>query len=176
MQTKKSSKIIKNNQDLNWYLIRTKHNQEKRAKKELERQDVIVFLPLYRHEIMKNGKKVIKDEPLFSMYLFINFDPTKTYWSSIRSTRGVASLVQFGSDPAIVQKEIIEDLKKCDLQVPEPYFKTGKKIKVIDGPLKNIEGVYQIADGNERSYILLSFMEQNQYIRVNNDLIVNTES
>ena len=88
----------------------------------------------------------------------------------------MASLVKFGSDPAIVQKEIIEDLKKCDLQVPEPYFKTGKKIKVIDGPLKNIEGVYQIADGNERSYILLSFMEQNQYIRVNNDLIVNTES
>ena len=49
MQTKKSSKIIKNNQDLNWYLIRTKHNQEKRAKKELERQK--------RDEKKKNKRK-----------------------------------------------------------------------------------------------------------------------
>jgi len=165
--------LIENNsiKTSNWYLLQTKFKQEKKAAQELRQQNISVFLPLHRFEKIIRGNKVIKEEPLFSRYLFAWLDSENTNWTSVRSTRGISSFVAFGSGPAIVDQAIIKELKKIDLLPEESYFKAGEKIRVSSGSLKGLSAIYQTADGSSRSYILLEFMQQNQYLSINNVLI-----
>jgi len=154
-----------------WYLLCTKFKQEKKAAQELRQQNISVFLPLHKVEKIVKGNKVIKEEPLFSRYLFAHFDIENTNWTSVRSTRGVTNFVEFGNGPAIVDQAIVKELKKIDLLSPEPYFKIGKKVRIVDGSLKGLRAIYQTSDGLSRSYILLEFMQQNQYLSIDNQLI-----
>ena len=154
-----------------WYLLHTKYKQEKKAAQELRQQNISVFLPLHKLEKIVKGNKVIKEEPLFSRYLFAQFDIENTSWTSIKSTRGVSNFVEFGNGPAIVDQAIVKELKKIDLLPPEPYFKIGEKVRIIDGSLKGLRAIYQASDGPSRSHILLTFMQQNQYLSINNQLL-----
>ena len=163
-----SNIITENN---HWYLLRTKFKQEKKAAQELRQQNISVFLPLHKLEKIVKGNKVIKEEPLFSRYLFAQFDIENTNWTSVRSTRGVSNFVEFGNGPAIVDQAIVKELKKIDLLPPEPYFKIGEKVRIVDGSLKGLRAIYQDSDGPSRSHILLTFMQQNQHLSINNQLL-----
>ena len=165
--------MIKNNptKTSHWYLLQTKFKQEKKAAQELGQQNISVFLPLYRHEKIIRGNKVIKEEPLFSRYLFARLDVENTNWTSVRSTRGISNFVAFGNGPAIVDQAIVKELKKIDLMPEESYFKAGEKIRVASGSLEGLSAIYQTENGSSRSYILLEFMQQNQYLSIDNRLI-----
>ena len=165
--------MIENNsiKTSNWYLLQTKFKQEKKAAQELRQQNISVFLPLHRFEKIIRGNKVIKEEPLFSRYLFARLDVENTNWTSVRSTRGISNFVAFGNGPAIVDQAIVKELKKIDLMPEESYFKAGEKIRVASGSLEGLSAIYQTENGSSRSYILLEFMQQNQYLSIDNRLI-----
>ena len=161
----------KSTETAHWYLLQTKFKQENKAAHELQQQNISVFLPLYKLEKMVKGNKVIKEEPLFSRYLFAWLDVENTNWTSVRSTRGISNFVAFGNGPVIVDQAIINELKQIDLLPKEAYFKIGEKVRVASGSLKGLNAVYQTSDGLSRSYILLEFMQQNQYLSIDNQLI-----
>jgi len=154
-----------------WYLLQTKFKQENKAAQELARQNISVFLPLYKLEKMIKGNKVIKEEPLFSRYLFAWLDLENTNWTSIRSTRGISNFVAFGNGPATVDQAIINELMQIDLSPKEAYFKAGEKIRVASGPLEGLSAIYETENGSLRSYILMEFMQQKQYLSIDNQLI-----
>jgi transcriptional antiterminator RfaH len=157
--------------DAHWYLLQTKYKQEHKAADQLRQQNISIFLPQYKFEKIINGNKVIKNEPLFSRYLFAWLEVENTNWTSVRSTRGVSNFVKFGNRSAIVEQRIIDYLKKCDLQSQESYIKIGEIVKIASGSLKGFKAIYKAADGDSRSYILLNFMQQNQYLSIDNQLI-----
>ena len=161
----------KSTETAHWYLLQTKFKQENKAAQELQQQNISVFLPLYKLEKMVKGNKVVKEEPLFSRYLFAWLDVENTNWTSVRSTRGISNFVAFGNGPAIVDQAIINELRQIDLLPKEAYFKIGEKVRVASGSLKGLNGIYQTSDGSSRSYILLEFMQQNQYLSIDNQLI-----
>ena len=161
----------KSTETAHWYLLQTKFKQENKAAQELQQQNISVFLPLYKLEKMVKGNKVVKEEPLFSRYLFAWLDVENTNWTSIRSTRGISNFVAFGNGPAIVDQAIINELRQIDLLPKEAYFKIGEKVRIASGSLKGLRAIYQTADGSSRSYILLEFMQQNQYLSIDNQLI-----
>ena len=47
----------------------------------------------------------------------------------------------------------------------------NEKVKIIDGSLKGLRAIYQASDGPSRSHILLTFMQQNQHLSINNQLL-----
>lgn len=154
-----------------WYLLQTKFKQEEKAAQELSQQNIPVFFPLHRFEKLIKGNKIIKEEPLFPRYLFAWLDKENTNWTSVRSTRGISNFVNFGNVPAIVDQDVIKELKKINLLTVESYFKAGEKIRVVSGSLKGLSAIYQTTDGLSRSYILLEFMQQKQLLSINNKLI-----
>ena len=157
--------------NFHWYLLQTKFRQERKAAQELEQQNITVFLPLYKSEKMIKGVRVKKEEPLFSRYLFIKLDITNTNWTSIRSTRGVTKFVEFGGGASIVDPLIIESLLNMESQPEESYLTLGETVRVVNGAFKGLEAIYQAADGQARSYILMELMQQDQYISIDNQLI-----
>ena len=103
--------------------------------------------------------------------MFILVDPKRINWTSIKSTRGVSNIVVFGSEPTAIDDGVILEIRKLELLQPEPLLRAGQPIKIIDGPLKDLNAIYNAPDGNARSFILINFIQKNRNLIISNDLI-----
>jgi len=145
---------------MHWYAIHSKPRQEERAFDNLQRQGYEAWLPMLTVEKVLRGKLVQVTEPMFSRYLFIRLDTEQTNWSPIRSTLGVSRLVSFGNRPAVVGDELIEALQTVPARAPERLFQPGQSIKIVSGPLKGLEGIFQQADGEHRAMVLIDLLNK----------------
>jgi transcriptional antiterminator RfaH len=126
----------------------------------LQRQGFEAWLPMLTVEKVLRGKLANVTEPMFSRYLFIRLDTEQTNWSPIRSTLGVSRLVSFGNRPAVVADELIQALQTVPQRAPERLFQPGQTIKIVSGPLKGIEGIFQQADGEHRAMVLIDLLNK----------------
>ncbi len=145
---------------MHWYAIHSKPRQEERALDNLQRQGFEAWLPMLTVEKVLRGKLANVTEPMFSRYLFIRLDIEQTNWSPIRSTLGVSRLVSFGNRPAVVADELIQALQTVPQRAPERLFQPGQTIKIVSGPLKGIEGIFQQADGEHRAMVLIDLLNK----------------
>lgn len=149
-----------------WYLVQSKPRNEMRALENLLRQGYEAYLPLMEVECLQRGKLSRKMEALFPRYLFLHLEEGNDNWGPIRSTLGVAGMVRFGQAYAVVSDEVMDAVRERTQDVKKTLFKAGDSIQVVSGPLLGLEGVFDIADGEQRSFILLEFMQKQQRVSV----------
>jgi transcriptional antiterminator RfaH len=158
----------------NWYVVQTKPKQEFRALEQLTNQSYDCFLPTLNLEKVRRGKTETVSEPLFSRYLFIRLDMVTSNWAPIRSTRGVSSVVAFGSRFATVSDAIVDALRiQVERRQPEPLFKAGQKVLIESGPFSGLEGIYQMVDGEARALVLIELISQPQKLHFGIDVLRN---
>lgn len=156
---------------MNWHVVITKPACEELVFKQFINAGFNVFYP----KIKKYYPKLKKEKiiPLFSRYLFIQFDYIKDY-KLITYTRGVSKILEFYQIPATVSEEIINNIKThCDdnyIITPKYMYKDdvriGDKIQVVDGILEGIQGIVSgIYDDKKRIEILHNLMK----VKVNKD-------
>jgi len=154
-----------------WYLVQSKPRQERVAQMHLKRQNYHTYLPLMTVSRRMNCKYQLVIEPMFSRYLFIQLNDDNEDWRPIRSTRGVANLVQFGADAAKVSNDLIDYLKLRETQMNEvlsktPKFSRGDSVLIDNGSFAGIEGVFQEASGGKRALILLQIAGHYSRVKV----------
>lgn len=137
-----------------------------RALENLVRQGYETYLPLMEVERLQRGKLLKKMEPLFPRYLFLHLEEGNDNWGPIRSTLGVAGLVRFGQGYALVSDEVMDAVRERTQDVKKSLFESGDSVRVVSGPLLGLEGVFEIADGEQRSFVLLEFMQKQQRVSV----------
>ena len=150
---------------MSWYLVHTKPRQEKCALANLQLQGYECYFPVMPTEKLHLGKKSTIKQPLFPRYLFIRLEqgPSAKSWSPIRSTKGVSRLVAFGSAPAKVDDELVLLLRSQEgaAQVdPVPLFKAGERVRITSGPFIDLEGIYQMMDGDQRTMVLIELISK----------------
>lgn len=149
-----------------WYLVQSKPRNEARALENLVRQGYETYLPLMEVERLQRGKLLKRMEPLFPRYLFLHLEEGNDNWGPIRSTMGVAGLVRFGQAYAVVSNEVMEAVRERTQDIRKSLFESGDNVRVVSGPLLGLEGVFEIADGEQRSFVLLEFMQKQQRVSV----------
>ena len=149
-----------------WYLVQSKPRNETRALENLVRQGYETYLPLMEVERLQRGKLLKKMEPLFPRYLFLHLEEGNDNWGPIRSTLGVAGLVRFGQAYAVVSDEVMDAVRERTQDVKKSLFESGDSVRVVSGPLLGLEGVFEISDGEQRSFVLLEFMQKQQRVSV----------
>jgi len=149
-----------------WYLVQSKPRNEMRALENLARQGYETYLPLMEVERLQRGKLLKKMEPLFPRYLFLHLEEGNDNWGPIRSTLGVAGLVRFGQAYALVSDEVMDAVRERTQDVKKSLFESGDNVRVVSGPLLGLEGVFEISDGEQRSFVLLEFMQKQQRVSV----------
>jgi len=149
---------------MHWYAIHSKPRQEERALENLQRQGFEAWLPLMEVEKVLRSKLMRVIEPMFSRYLFIRLDTEQTNWSPIRSTLGVSKLVSFGNRPAVVSDELIVALKNLPKQETQRLIQPGQQVKIVSGPLRGLEGIYQQSDGEMRAMVLIELLNKQHRI------------
>ena len=149
-----------------WYLVQSKPRNEARALENLVRQGYETYLPLMEVERLQRGKLLRKMEPLFPRYLFLHLEEGNDNWGPIRSTLGVAGMVRFGQSYAAVPDTVIDHIRARTQEVKKTLFEAGDSVQVVSGPLLGLEGVFEIADGEQRSFVLLEFMQKQQRVSI----------
>ena len=164
---------------MRWYLIHTKRCGETLAQSNLERQRYVVYSPRVVQPVRRRGRWKDQVVALFPRYLFLRLDEGRQSLAPVRSTLGVASIVRFGSDYAIVPDRVIRDLQARE--DPEsglyrlshwPLFSPGAAVTVAAGPFSGLQGIFQRRAGAERVVVLLDLLGQAASVRVSADLVL----
>ena len=159
-----------------WYLVHTKARQEETALTNLERQKYRCYMPMLHFEKIRRGKSVIVEEPMFPSYVFVQLDNSGNgqSWTPIRSTLGVRELVRFGGQsPRVDPDLIVALLEREHMQQanPQALFAAGDKVVVMEGAFAGMEAIYQTADAERRSMILLNMLNKPVQMRIEPSLL-----
>lgn len=161
-----------------WFAVCCKPRQEFVAQENLLRQNFRVYLPRIKVRKLIRGKWVEKIEALFPRYIFIQVNPEVQSVASVRSTRGVVGLVNFAGQPAVVSNDVMDALLRhanpdtgLHQGLPPP-FKPGDQVKLLEGSLAGMEGIFVQEDGEKRVIILLELMGRANKVRLNRGLIL----
>ena len=111
--------------------------------------------------------------PLFPCYIFARFDFGQS-GRLVRYARSVTNIVSFGGKPAVVEESIIKAiLDHCEkdvVTIQAPEFKPGDQVKIQEGPLRGLLGIFQRElSGSERVVILLQSLGMGARVEVSKE-------
>ncbi|MDX8405844.1 MAG: transcriptional activator RfaH [Mariprofundus sp.] len=155
-----------------WFAIRVKPRQETVAVTNLERQGFEVYLPMINTRISHAGKVSWQARPFFVGYLFVHLSKAEQRWTTIRSTTGVLTPVSFGLFYPPIQDAVIEMLQArhdenglISLAMTQAApFSQGEKVRMLDGAMKGLEGVFIEMRGQDRALVLLDWMKKSMRV------------
>jgi transcriptional antiterminator RfaH len=146
-----------------WYVVQAQAHGEERARRNLERQGFIAWLPRYRKARRHAGRAEAVLKPLFPRYLFVSFDRERERWRAILSTFGVTRLVGGSEGPEPVPEPVIAALRAREgedglIELAPPGFRAGDRVRIGKGPLAELEGLFEATSDQRRVSILLRLL------------------
>lgn len=158
---------------LRWLLILTKPAAERSAVCNLERQGYRVYYPQLLRPVRHRGRWIDRVVGLFPRYLFLQLDSLGQSLAPVRSTCGVADVVRFGEECAVVPDAIVHDLVRSADPVSglhrlcrPPVVERGAPVSIVAGVLEGLAGVFERAAGEERVVVLLKLLGRETPVRV----------
>jgi transcriptional antiterminator RfaH len=151
-----------------WYLVHTRPARERVAEENLERQGYRVYYPRLLQPVRARARWVERVVSLFPRYVFLHLEVGRQALSPAQSTMGVATLVRFGFDYAVVPHKVIESLRaRADpatglhrLDRQRNMLAHGARVRIVAGAFGGLEGVFQRQSGDERVIVLLKLLGQ----------------
>ncbi len=157
-----------------WYVAYTEPRQEQLARTNLEQQEFVTYLPLYKKTARKGAAKVIAPtafEPMFPRYLFFKPSSIKQSISTVRSTRGINSIVRFGTTLAQVPPETIASIEQYEgernrecVRGSSP-LKAGRRVRMNDPALQGLEGLVHSVSA-QRVIVLMEILGRQTRIKL----------
>ena len=129
-----------------WYVAYTQPKREQVAADNLMRQGFEAYLPMYRTFKKSQREPLSGFGPMFPRYIFFKPGAGQSL-SAARSTRGVAFILSFGCQPAVLNVEALEAIQDVERQLclvdfhRPSLFRTGAKVKLARENLCGIEGL-----------------------------------
>jgi transcriptional antiterminator NusG len=144
--------------DRAWYVIhcysgyesKVKHNLEQRIDT-MQMQDQIfqVVVPTEDEIEVRDGKRRVIERRVFPGYILVQMKLSDDSWYVVRNTPGVTGFVGMGNEPTPLRPEEVQAiLKRMEAEAPriKVTFRSGQKVRIIDGPFNEFIGVVSEID------------------------------
>lgn len=165
----KKVKPENNIQEKKWHALYVASRQEKIACKQLNERGIEAYVPIVKTMKQWSDRKKMVELPLLNGYLFVRISLSE--YDKVLQTRGIVNYVRAEGKAAIVRDMEIERLKQLvelgyqlEAHGIKQNYKEGQKIKIVSGPLKNIEGF--VLENKEGRFIDILLESIGQSIRV----------
>lgn len=132
-----------------WYLAYTKPRQEQIAQFNLEQQAFDAYLPLYKKFKKTEQGPVALFEPMFPRYILFRPCKPEQSISVVRSTKGVATIVRFGFEPAMLHDDLVQRIRQIEQDRNHATLeeisslKPGQTVRLKHTALSGVEGLIQ---------------------------------
>ncbi len=153
----------------NWYVIYTTPRSEKMISRLFDRDGIEHYLPLIRRVRIWSDRKKKVDEPLFTSYIFVHI--TEKEHLKVLQTTGVVRFVTFEGKKIPVRNSEIEAIRRYlatgeeELE-NEQAFQTGKRVRVIRGSMKGLEGHLIEILNRQRVKVEIEAISQSLVLRI----------
>jgi transcription antitermination factor NusG len=154
-----------------WIVIHARPRCEKKVAEFCRLQSLPCYLPL-RSTTHRYGGRVRRFEsPLFPGYVFcvVNI-PQRT---QVRQSRFTANVLD-----VLDQAQLVAQLRQVEQAIASgsaievmPYLETGRRVRVLSGPLKGLEGIVLRAKGRARIVVNLDMIQQSVAVEVESSLL-----
>jgi transcriptional antiterminator NusG len=138
--------------DRAWYVVHCYSGYENKVRHNLEQRietmgmkdkifDVVV--PTEEEIEVKDGKRRTVERRVFPGYILVNLILSEESWYVVRNTPGVTGFVGMGNDPIPLRpEEVSQIIKRMEADAPriKVTFKTGERVRIVDGPFNDFRG------------------------------------
>jgi transcriptional antiterminator NusG len=145
-------------EDRHWYVVHCYSGYENKVRHNLEQRietmgmkskifDVVV--PTEEEIEVKDGKRRTVERRVFPGYILVQMQMDEDSWYVVRNTPGVTGFVGMGNDPTpLRQEEVAQIVKRMEAEAPriKVTYKTGQKVRIIDGPFNDFIGTVSDID------------------------------
>lgn len=157
--------------DRRWWLVHTRPRHEKALAADLDRKGIGCFLPLVRVKRRWAGRESHVRIPLFPGYLFLDGTEEARYAALVTCrTVNVINVV----DQEGLKRDLQEVYRLTVSEEPVdlyPGIRKGRRCRVIDGPLKGLEGVVLRRRDVCRVYIAVEALLQSAEVEIDVSLL-----
>jgi transcriptional antiterminator NusG len=156
--------------DRAWYVVhcysgyenKVKHNLEQRIETmQMQSQIFQIVVPTEDEMEVRDGKRRIIERRVFPGYLLVQMLLTDDSWYVVRNTPGVTGFVGMGNEPTPLRPEEVQSImRRMEAEAPKikVTFKSGQKVRIIDGPFNEFIGVVDEIDMERAKVrVLVSF-------------------
>ena len=148
------------NRPSNWYLAYTKPRQEEIARVNLDQQGFDSYLPLYKKFKKTEQGPVSVFEPMFPRYIFFRPGKPGQSISTVRSTKGITTIVRFGFEPAVIGEDLLGRIRQLEedrnhatlLELSK--LKAGQTVRLQHTALGDVQGLIQSVSSKRVSVLL----------------------
>ena len=153
-----------------WYVVHCYSGYENKVRHAIEQRietmdmedrifDVIV--PTEEEIEIKDGKRRTVERRVFPGYILVQMIMDEDSWYVVRNTPGVTGFVGMGNKPTpLTEPEVAQIMKRMEAEAPvvKVTFKSGQKVRIIDGPFNDIVGIVSEIDMERAKVrVLVSF-------------------
>lgn len=161
-----------------WHVLWTRSNCEHVVHDQLLSKGFELFLPTVDRWARRRHARRLYKAPLLPGYLFVHHAIDSSSYIDICKARGLVRILGERWDRlAVVPDEdiaMLEKIQSSDLpRMPHPYLKEGQLVRIVSGPLTNLEGVLVKAEPKKGLLILsLELLRRSIAITVDCTLVV----
>jgi transcription termination/antitermination protein NusG len=142
-----------------WYAVWTRSHCERLVAHQLSAKSFSAFLPEINMRSKRSGWSRPVLAPIFPGYLFVRHAMDKTSYRQIIQARGVVRILEGWTRLSPIPDSEVEAIRRlidAGLEMyPHPYLRQGDRVRVIEGPLAGLEGVF-VRENLNRGRLVLS--------------------
>lgn len=165
--------------DVRWYAVYVRSRYEKKVHHYFLEKGLSSFLPLIETVRQWSDRKKKVEEPLIRGYVFVRINYQKEH-IHVFDTDGVVKFIGIGRTPSVISERDIDWLKRLTRE-PDAIGETvisipvGKKVRVLAGPFKDMEGVVRKEGREERLVVYFESIMQGVEITIAPELLAPIE-
>jgi transcription antitermination factor NusG len=150
--------------DARWYALYTRSRFEKKLLTEIADRSIEVFLPM--REVLSRWKDRKKKIwlPLFPGYIFLHQIDSPENRYRVLNIPGAVRFVGHEGHADAIPDEQIESVRRfleASISVdPYPYIQVGRRVEIVAGPLKGIQGILVQKKGRFRFVLRVDLIRQ----------------
>jgi transcription antitermination factor NusG len=164
--------------ELRWFAIQVRTRYEKQVAQSIESKNIRTFLPLYAARRRWSDRTKEVHVPLFDGYVFCQLDPCERM--PVLVTPGVLQFVGIGKTPVPVEQGEIAAIQKLvqfgSVVRPWPFLREGERVRVDDGPLRNVEGILLRGEDADEVVVSITLLQRSVAVKIDRALVTPIRS
>jgi transcriptional antiterminator RfaH len=163
-----------------WLVATTHTHKETLAVANLRQQGYVPYCPMIQRTRSHARRKEQVLRPLFPGYIFVGFDPDSDRWTPIQSTRGIRSVLRFGSQLGLLDGAFVQAIKSRErdgiVAMPKPSFAAGEEVRLVSGPFDGLIGKILSVNTGGRLTVLMDLLWRSVRVQVKQENAVGVQA
>jgi transcription termination/antitermination protein NusG len=165
-----------------WFALWTHSHCEQVVRDQLTSKGFDAFLPTIRDWSRRAGVRRLISRPMFPGYLFVHHSMDKLGYIEIMKSNGVVRILGERWDRLApipdAEVDAIRQVVTSELSLlPHPFLRQGQRVRIVDGPLSGIEGIFVRSRPNRGLFVLsVELLHRSVAVEVDCSAVVPIES